>query len=213
MLLLWEGCFKQMRLYGKIPITIAAIAVMTMFSACGKQGDVSDLDTSSVAIQKDGSVVSTLIEDFSESYYDVDELKQMAQDEINAFTVTNGAGTVELESLDKKDGKVKMVIKFADAAAYSKFSDETLVYETVADAKLSGRIQTNLLVDAEGNVIDTDKADSLSGEHVVITTLKNTVAVPSKVKYVSRGVKLVDKYIADLSETEADSSICIVLSK
>ncbi len=202
-----------MKFLGRIPLITAAVTAMILFAACGKQGDVSELDTSSVSIQKDGSVVSTLIEEFSESYYDINELKQMTEDEINSFTVTNGEGTAELESLAQKNGKVKMVIKFADASAYSKFSEEMLVYETVADAKLSGRIQANLLTDADGNGIDTEKADALSNEHVVITSLKNIVAVPNKVKYVSRGVKLVDSYIADLTGTEEDTTVCIVLSK
>ncbi|WP_091819393.1 hypothetical protein [Butyrivibrio sp. ob235] len=197
----------------KILILSLATVILFAFSGCGKKSDVSKLDKSSVQVNKDGSVVSTMIEDFSESYYSVDELREMTENEVNAFVVKNGEGTAELKSVDTESGKIKMVMSFGNSDNFSDFNSEKFIYETVADAKLNGHIETGLLVDADGNPIESDKASDLSDEHIVVTAMKNIVAAPYKIKYVSRGVKIIDNYLADLSEIADDSMACIVLSK
>ena len=198
----------------KKTIVVAMTAVMLMtFSGCGKNGDLSKLGKSFIEIKKDGSVVSTIIEDFAESYYDVAELQEMTENEVNAFIVANGAEAAEFDSVESEDGKVKMVIKFGSAEDYANFNSEMLAYQTVSDAILNGRLDVNNLLDTKGDPADPEKASSLVNEHVVIVSGKNLISLPYKIKYVSPGVKILDKYSVDLSETVDDSTVCIVLNK
>ena len=195
-------------------MVLAMTAVMLMaFSGCGKSQDISKLGRTSIAVKKNGTVVNTIVEDFAESYYDPAELQEMTENEINAFIVYHGDGSAALDSLDTDDGKVKMVINFGSADDYSDFNSEMLEYETVSEAIISGRIDVNKLLDTDGNPADPDKASSLVNEHVVVTSGKNLISVPYKIKYVSPGVKILDKYSVDLSETEEGSIVCIVLNK
>ncbi len=197
----------------KAVVTSAVMTAAFVFAGCGKGVDVSKLDKSSILVNKDGTVESTVIEDFAESYYDVNELKSMAENEVNAFVVSNGEGAAELKSLESDNGKVKMVIDFADARDYAVFNSETFSYLTVSEAILTGQINVNALVDSDGNPIDSEKAAALSDEHVVITDSKSLVAVPYKVQYMTSGVSLMDKQLADLSGTADGSVSCIVLNK
>lgn len=195
-------------------MVVAMMAVMIItFSGCGKAGDVSKLGKTSITVKKNGAVVNTIIEDFAENYYDTAELQEMTENEVNAFIVSNGEGSAELDSIENDDGKVKMVINFGSADNYADFNGETFEYETVSDAILSGRIDVNNLLDINGEPADPEKASSLVNEHVVVASGKNVIAVPYKIKYVSPGVKILDKYSVDLSEIADDSTVCIVLNK
>ena len=201
------------RIFKKIMVTAMTAVMLFAFTGCGKGGDVSGLDRSSIVIEKDGKIVSTIIEDFAENYYDTAELQEMTENEINAFIVSKGEGAAEFDSLEKDGSKVKMVIKFGNAEDYSEFNSESLSYVTISDAIITGKIDVNNLLDVNGAPADAEKAASLVNEHVVITGCKNIVAFPYKIKYVSPGVKIVDKYMVDLSETADGSTSYIVLNK
>ena len=192
---------------------LAVIMMLAALSACGSGSNTSKLDSSSVEIKKDGSVVSTIIEDFTESYYNVDELKEMTENEVNSFIVSKGEGAAELKNVDANDGKVKLIIEFSSTDNYEEFNAETLKYETVTDAVLAGQLDVNTLVDKDGNAIDPDKAAVLSDQHVVITKSAGIIAAPYKIKYFAGKAKPVDKYMADFSENIDGEIACIVLEK
>ncbi|WP_029321173.1 hypothetical protein [Butyrivibrio sp. AE3004] len=189
------------------------IVFSIMLTACKDDSESGKSDRSSIEIKKDGSVISTMVEDFNESYYSIDELREMTENEINAFVVSNGENTASLKSIDKDGEKVKLVIKFASASDYAHFNNETLVYETVSEARLSGQIDVNSLVDKDGNAIDSEKVDKLENKHVIISGSKNIISVPYKIKYVSGGISLVDKNTADFSAVADDTAVCMVLDK
>ncbi len=201
------------RLMKKIMVISVTSVMLVTLSGCGKAGDVSKLDRTSVAIKKDGTIVRTMIEDFTENYYNSAELQKMTEDEINAFVVSRGEGAAKFESLENENGKVKMVLKFGSAADYAEFNSETLSYDSISDAIVTGKIDVNSLIDTKGNPADPEKASAMVNEHVVVASAKTVIAVPYKIKYISPGVKIIDKYIADLSETEEGKTAYIVLNK
>ena len=195
--------------------SIAAIPVImltTTLLACGG-GNASKLDTSSIEIKKDGSVISTLIEDFSESYYSADELRDMVENEVNSFIVAKGEGAAELKSLNIDDGKAKLVLSFSNTDNFNDFSNETLIYETVTDAVLAGQLDVNTLVDKEGNPIAPDRAATLSSQHVILSKTTNIIVAPYKIAYFYGKSKPIDKYMADFSENAEGELACIVLDK
>ena len=201
------------RFMKKIMVISVTSVMLISHSGCGKAGDVSKLDRYSIAIKKDGTVVSTMIEDFTENYYNAAELQEMTEEEINAFVVSSGEGAAKFESLTNENGKVKMLLKFKSAADYAEFNSETLSYDTISDAIVTGKIDLNSLLDTKGDPADPEKASAMVNEHVVVTSAKSVIAVPYKIKYVSPGVKILDKYVADLSETEEGKTAYIVLNK
>ena len=189
-----------------------AITALALISGCGGK-DASESDTGSVVVKKDGQIVSVMYEDFTESYYDVYELKTMAEDEISSFNLSAGDGSVVLDSVDKDDDHVKMVVKFKSPEIYAHFSDETLMYETVEEARQSGNDLSGEFKDSDGSVVTSDTISALSGEHVVITSNKTSMSFPYKVKYVSAGAVIKDSKTVDLSQTDPESLACIILSK
>ncbi len=187
--------------------------MMFTLAGCGSGGDTSDLDTSSVEVNKDGTVTGILIDDFDETQYDIEELKSMAEDEISTFNLTNGDGSVELVSVDAKDNKVEMVMKYANTDIYAHFNYETFVYDTLDAVTASGQGITGELIDKDGTAVAEDALASLTNEHVIVTSNKSVVAAPYKIKYISSGASLIGSYMADLSQTDPESVVYIVLNK
>ncbi len=198
----------------KKAVNIILVSLMVcVLSGCGSGGDTSDLETSSVEINKDGTVTSIIIDTFGESYYDVDELKSMAEEEIDAFNLTNGEDSVKLVSVDKTDDNIKVVTKFTNSEIYAHFNYETFMYGTLSDLQNNGQTIAGDFVDADGNAVTADVIAELSDEHIIITSNKTIVAAPYKIKYISSGATLIGSYMADLSQTDPESVVYIVLNK
>ena len=68
---------------------------MLGLTACGEKTQevkdelVASAAKSSISVNKDGSISSTIVEDFVESYYDVEGLKTMIETSINAYKAEN----------------------------------------------------------------------------------------------------------------------------
>ena len=77
----------DMSMRRKIGITLSMLLGLSLLCGCGNKLDVEE---STVYVQKNGSVISTDIEDFSADYYDEDELKDYIGDEISSYTSENG---------------------------------------------------------------------------------------------------------------------------
>ncbi len=194
-------------------IAAISLVMMVFLTACGGK-DLTKTDATSVTVKKDGSVINVIFEDFSEGYYNIDELKNMAEDEVNAYNAQNGESKAELTSLEREDSNIKMVMKFASASDYTSFNSEQLMFGTVSELKLSGvNVDTNL-VDTNGVPVSSeDIAGILDDQHVLVTENKGLVALPYKVKYTSKGVSLTDSSVADLSQTAEGELTYIVLGK
>ncbi|MBE5858808.1 MAG: hypothetical protein E7301_01605 [Butyrivibrio sp.] len=197
----------------KNEIKIGTVCFALIF-ACGcGSGATSKLDTSSVAIKKDGSVESIIIDEFDKDYYDIDGLNEMTEEEVVSFNSINGEGSVSVASLDQKNSTVKMKLLFKDASSYAHFNSETLIYQTVSEAKAGGQTIATDLVDKDGNPAGAEEIASLENEHVIITSNKTTVVCPYKIKYISSGAGITGSNMADLSGTDAESLVYIILSK
>ena len=74
---------------------------------------------SSLSIEKDGSISSTIIEDFFESYYDEDGLKSMIESLIDEYKAENASAQIKLKSCKVKDGVANVRMDYADYQAYA----------------------------------------------------------------------------------------------
>ena len=57
---------------------------------------------------KNGQIVSTDVEDFSEDTYDVDGLKIYVKDAVDTYKKKNGKDTVSFKKLSTKDNKATL---------------------------------------------------------------------------------------------------------
>ena len=137
-----------------------------------------------VFIAEDGAIQVGYVEDFSESYYDENELKEFIEDELGS------AG--KLEAIDTKDGKVRVILSFKDADAYNAYEKEigsvSVAVITANEAMMS--YKATPFHDAKNvaaamktgqEVIDADKYQA-----VVVTGPVNVVTA-GKVAWYSQG--------------------------
>ena len=200
---------KNLRDIGKTGVILVAFSMLV---GCGVS-DASKPESSSIEIKKDGSVISTAIESFEQSYYDLNELKQMAEEEISAYNLSSGEESISLESLKEDDEVVTMKMSYKDSGDYAHFNSETLIYETVEEASGNGQTIPSDLVDTDGENVTSDDFAGLSSEHVLITSNKTIVTFPYKVKYVSKGVTILGSKTVDLSGIDEENLAYIILNK
>ena len=126
-----------MKKVGGILITMCAVA----FTACAGNEVVNtedDSKVSSITINKDGSVESTIVEDFSQDYYDVEELKTMIEDAVAEYKSQDSSAKVSLKKCERQADIVNVVMEYGDYKAYTGFNEETFFVGTIKDAYEAG---------------------------------------------------------------------------
>ncbi len=194
------------RLSPAVPIAAAAL----FLAACGGGSE----DVSTVRIDAQGEVSSVVFDDFSESYYDIDELKEMAVGEIDTFNADYITPRVFFEEAELvNDGTtVKLSMNYKTAKDYTDFNGSKLFFGTVEEAKEKGYTISDKLVSRKGDTIDVSVVDEQTDRHVIITNDKSNIIAPYNIEYMSGGVELIGKKEAVLSST-GEEEVQLLLSK
>ena len=114
---------------------LVAVMCLGMFAGCGASYAA---DESTVFVLKDGSIVSTDVEDFDEGTYDADGLKDYVDQTIDTYNEENGKELVKCKDLTVKDKKAVLTLEYASASDYQKFNDIELFTGSVAEALAAG---------------------------------------------------------------------------
>lgn len=168
---------------------VLAIACMAIgLTGCG--GSDSAVTATTIEVKKDGSVVHTIVEDFTEAYYDMQELQNMVQTACDSYNAAAGAGTVTVEETAETEGVLTVVMKYKDAAAYAGFNKLALFAGTVKDAYNAGydlNVTLYSLQD-EADTIGKEEILGMGEKHIVILREAVDVRVWNKVLYASGDV-------------------------
>ena len=154
-----------------------------------------------IAINKDGSLTETSVEDFDTKEYDAEALKKMINDTISDY---NGSGEekISLKSLEIKDGIARAVINYASDKDYAAYNEKTFVIGDVSDLDITGVT----LADDKNTVLTKDAMPKVKGSYVLLND-DITVVVPKEIQYVSRNVKKTGKKTAEVKKAGIDSVI------
>lgn len=165
-------------------IALALLSVLFL-SGCGDDANVSQL-----TIDKDGAVKSYIVEDFTASYYNAEELQTGVTEDINYFNEENDGTVIELTKFAYEEGVVKATIKYQNADLYEKFNEETLFVGTIEEAVAENyQINANFY-DAKNPENKVKFADIKDEDyHIMIFTEAVNIKVPNKVLYVSEGLQ------------------------
>ena len=91
-----------------ICVGFTMILCMGLLSGCSKKTDV---DTSTVFIEKKGKITSVDVEALDKDYYDEAELESYITDHVNDYTSENG-NTVEMASFTVTDQVAKLQMQY-----------------------------------------------------------------------------------------------------
>lgn len=182
----------------------AAMILLTglLLGGCGEQPAKSDADiatknSSSCAIEvmKDGSIMETITEEFSEEYYDEESLKTMILSEVADFNRSHANDTISVDKLENKNGKITVKIRYPSADIYTEYNTDdynakTLFNGTVAEAYDAGYSLDISMTDVKGeNTIDKDELLGMGSEKIIISEAPLQIKVPGKILYVGEKVE------------------------
>lgn len=161
------------------------LLVALFLTGCGANPEMSMLD-----ISKNGEITSYIVEDFSASYYDAEELKA---DVMEAILDVNGQlkqTAIELTKYDLTEGVMKATVEYQNAKAYEAFNEEKLYVGLLEEAV------------EEGYQIDSDIEND--NYRIVIFSEPVDVKVPKKIVYTSEGLQLNGKKTVTVTDKEKE---------
>ena len=168
-----------------ICVGFTMILCMGLLSGCSKKTDV---DTSTVFIEKKGKITSVDVEALDKDYYDEAELESYITDHVNDYTSENG-NTVEMASFTVTDQVAKLQIQYDSYEDYTAFNGIELYDGTVVEAEAAGYdFDTDFISASDEDTKKVSKDDVLADDNnkVVIIKANVDVKVDGTILYVSK---------------------------
>ena len=186
------------------------ITVMYVMTGCGKvNASPSDMDT--ISVMKDGNIVQTIVDEFDQSLYSVDELSAMTQDKIDLYSEEDG--DIVCQSVEEDDNMIIVKIAYKTGEAYTDFNDKELYFGTVKDASSLGYSVKDMVMN-NGAPLNDEQFEQIKDSHVLIVQTEAGeelgVNVYDKIIYMSDNVTLSGKKEAIIEAGEENRLSCIV---
>ena len=173
-------------------LLLAAVGLAVLLGGCALNKQV---DTTTIIVDKDGTVVEAIVEDFDKDYYRADELEQMVTEEISAYNTTAGGEKAKLDSLEQEEDSkiIRLNIEYASASDYMQMNEKELFCGTVSDAYQAGYSFVSMVDRKTGNVVSEADILEMGDKKIVISEETLDIRVPGKITYASDGVAVTDK--------------------
>lgn len=201
-------------------ILCAALALGAILcSGCGAPKVPEEITVSSIVVDKDAAVTVYLVDTFDQSYYSVDELQEMAAEEVDAYNAEKGGSAVLLQNVEMTSdgGNVRVSYYFTDAADYAEFLDTEFYYGTIEQSGSAITDLNQVLYDVDGSSSITTvdlMGDKLKDRHVIVAWEPEVVYAPYAVSYVSEQTSVEEDGSVDLlGLSEDEFPVVIVLKK
>ena len=153
-------------------------------TGCGQTA----IETDTLSIFGEGSAAYTIISDFSDPAYDLNELLDMAKEEVQDY----GTG-VQITEATVEEGILHFAYSFDSLSDYAEFMDTSCFYGTVAQALQSGfKSDTKLLPAKKGSEV-TMGDESLKKYRLFVWNEEVAVRCDGNVLYYSENLSLAGK--------------------
>ena len=172
----------------RILAIVLAAAMMLGMSACG--AEKSAVTETTIEARKNGTIVHTIVEEFTEEYYSFDELMEMITDSCTNYNASAGKGRVVVESVELSEGILTAVMKYKSADDYTAFNQVPLFTGTIQEAIDAGYNMNVRLYLADGGEFTIGKEELLEmkDRHLMILREEVFVRVWNDILYHSMNV-------------------------
>jgi len=167
-------------------MTIVVIALVAAMCLAGCSEVAIERDT--LSILEDGTASYTIISDFSDPSYNLNELLDMAQEEVQNY----GDGVVITEAVVEK-GVLNFVYTFGSLSDYADFMSTSCFYGTVAQALQEGFKSDTQLISAKDRSTVSIGSDKLKKYRLFVWNEAVSVRCDGNVLYHSANLKVSDK--------------------
>lgn len=174
------------RLSSKWKTGLLLSMVMLFVSACanGKREDFT-----SITVQKDGTILSYIVESFEQDYYDSEELQQAILTEAANYNKTAGNGKINVEKIDVDGGVATVRMIYQEAGDYAGFNH--IIFFVGNTEKAGENYELNVVLSGTKDANDTvGRADilAMTDYKLLITDVQEPVFLDGKAEYVSDNV-------------------------
>ena len=172
----------------KVKMALAVAAVFCVLTGCGQN---SEPDISSVSINKDGTVTHRIVGGFEQNYYDLEELRSLAEERVSEYRADRGEDSVTLSSIEEKDGTIYIQLDYATQQDYSSFNHREMFVGTLEDAVDAGYpLETVPFVSADGEPLEIGYMDDWEQKQIAVIATKPSeellVKTYGKVLYINQ---------------------------
>lgn len=200
---------KRMKRAGHLVCALVLLSGCMLLGACGEAKVPDEITQTSYVIDEEGGVTVYLVDSFDKSYYDVNDLAEMAREDAVAFNDAHQMGTetmMSIESVSLLDGGlVRVAQRFADSEALSTYIGETFTYTEGAAVSSDVLSKVSFFSVKEGGEAETEEVIEAAGKGHVIQVpadIAGFVYCPKKVLYVSVGATVAEDGSVDCAQAE-----------
>ena len=188
-------------------MVLLLLTAALLLAGCG--GDKDTEEATNLEFRKNGQVVHTIVEDFSASYYSLDELMSEVSSQADTYNGTAGSKRITVDSAEVKDGVITMVMTFQSAADYSSFYRQALFCGTVKEAFDAGYDLDVTLksVKEDGTTVGRQDILEMGERHIIVLREAVTVRPWADILYVSGDVEAAGSREAASTDPQALSYI------
>ena len=164
---------------------------MMMLTAC-KDGQDSG-ESTSVTIQRDGTVLSHIRESFEQDYYDIEELQQAILAEAADYNKMAGEGKIDVEKISVDGGMATVRMIYQEPADYAAFNQVSFFAGAAGNAPKEYDLNVVLSgVKDAGKTIGKSDILAMEGYKLLITDVQEPVYLDGRAEYVSDNITAAD---------------------
>lgn len=164
-------------------------------SCLGKEKsiDIDDVTDSTMLARTNGEIQVATVEDFNKDYYDISELKDYINKEIDAYNKKAGDVKIKVNKVKEKKKKAIMLLTYSGMGQYAAFNEVTSAYFAGGpDKKMPFALPTTLVNADNKELVSTQEVIADEKNKVLILTEPYHIVVDGKVKYYSENVEYTD---------------------
>lgn len=198
----------------KTAILFCGALAVALLGGCSSKLDV---EKNTVALQKSGKVLEAAVEDFSQSYYDEEELNAYIQEAVDSYTAENGKNTVSISESKVEEQKAYLTLKYDSCESFSGFTGIECFSGSVVEAQAAGYdFDTEFYAagDEETGTQTVSSETVLQDDDlkVFIVRENSDIIVPGEIAYVSaEGTSIASKDTVSVQPKEADTDESILV--
>lgn len=195
---------------------MALALTAAVLAGCSGGGGLSDAQENTARFGDDGRIEVVVVESFTESYYDEDELSQQIEQELDAYN--SGGQAVENKGLTVSDGTARLTLSYVSSDDYTAFNGQEMYFGTVSGAQEAGYELTSLLsavsTQDPNKILASKDLETLADSHIVIVTEPFHIETPYDILYASDNVMITAAAEADVTgEVSVQEPAMLILTQ
>lgn len=180
---------------------VLMIGIWGTLLLCGCGAKSTEINETTVVINRSGKIIDAIVESFNSQYYDEAELRSMINDELAEYGKLSGSSdNAVLSDFSITNDTARVLVEFATPEDYASFNGVSFFYGTISDAYDAGYDLDVTLKSSTGkDTIGKTELMEMGKNHIVIASEPIRIQAYSKILYSTANVDIIDEKVARIS--------------